>query len=111
MGCFGDWLWDSPLNSHKEIKMEETQETLMSYDKNLKAEKFRLVVKLKPNPKSLEQEKEKLIQNLCDFIEPLNLEQLQVMGRPRADFKDIIKSFCIMSYHGMSYRRAEKDSR
>ncbi len=46
---------------------------------------------------------------MCDFIEPLNFEQLQIIGRPKANFKDIIKSLCIMSYHGMSYRRTQSD--
>lgn len=67
------------------------------------------IIALRSNPKSLEQEKEKLIQNLCYFLEPLNFKQLQIIGRPKANFKDIIKSLCIMSYHGMSYRRAESD--
>ena len=64
---------------------------------------------LQKNIFSLENEKERFIQNLYDFIEPLNFEQLQIMGRPKANFKDIIKSLLIMSYHGMSYRRTQSD--
>lgn len=71
----------------------------------------RQVIALQPNRLTLEHEKEKFIQNLCDFIEPLNFEQLPVMGRPKKDFKDIIKALCIMSYNGMSYRRTQSDLR
>jgi transposase len=67
------------------------------------------VITLHTNKLTLENEKENFIQNLCDFIEPLNFEQLQVMGRPKAKFKDIIKAFCIMSFNGMSYRRTQSD--
>ena len=70
---------------------------------------FKPVIALQSSPNHLEQEKEKFINNMCDFIEPLNFEQLQVMGRPKANFKDIIKSLCIMSYNGMSYRRTQSD--
>ena len=72
---------------------------------------FKPIIALQKNKYTLEQEKEKFINNLCDFIEPLNFEQLQVMGRPKTNFKDIIKSLCIMSYHGMSYRRTQSDLR
>lgn len=48
---------------------------------------------------------------MCNFIEPLNFEQLQIMGRPKANFKDIIKALCIMSFNGMSYRRSQSDLR
>lgn len=67
------------------------------------------VIALQPNKLTLENEKKSFLINLCDFIEPLNFDQLQVMGRPKANFKDIIKSMCVMSYHGMSYRRAKSD--
>ena len=33
------------------------------------------------------------------------------MGRPKANFKDIIKALCMMSYNGMSYRRTQSDLR
>ncbi len=67
------------------------------------------VIALQKNSLTLEREKERFIKNLCNFIEPLNFEQLQIMGRPKANFKDIIKSLLTMSYHGMSYRRAQSD--
>ncbi|MBU2634636.1 MAG: transposase [Nanoarchaeota archaeon] len=67
------------------------------------------VIALQPNKLTLEHEKERFITNLCDFIEPLNFEQLQLMGRPKANFKDILKALCLMSYHGMSYRRTQTD--
>ena len=67
------------------------------------------VVRLQKNLLSLEHEKEKFIKNICNFVEPLNFEALQIMGRPRADFKDIVKALLIMSYNGMSYRRTQSD--
>jgi hypothetical protein len=76
-----------------------------------KENKFESVVILQKNTLTLEHEKERFITNLCDFIEPLNFEQLQVMGRPKANFKDIIKALCIMSFNGMSYRRTQSDLR
>jgi len=69
----------------------------------------RQVVALQPNKITLENEKENFIQNLCDFIQPLNFEQIQIMGRPKTNFKDIIKALCMMSYNGMSYRRTQTD--
>ena len=84
----------------------ETQERLLHNTRS-----FKPVVTLQKNELSLEQEIEKFIINMCDFIEPLNFEQLQVIGRPRADFKDIIKSLCMMSFNGMSYRRTQSDLR
>jgi len=76
----------------------ETQERLFHDVRS----NFKPVVALQPNKLTLEHEKEKFIHNLCDFIEPLNFEQLQIMGRPKANFKDILKALCIMSYNGMS---------
>ena len=67
------------------------------------------VIALQPNKLTLEHEKERFINNLCDFIEPLNFEQLQLMGRPKANFKDILKALCLMSYNRMSYRRTQTD--
>lgn len=84
----------------------EQQVKLQQFDKELFGKS---IVKLEPNRHSLELEKEKFIQNLCDFVEPLNFEQLQVMGRPRTNLKDIIKALCIMSFNGMSYRRTKSD--
>jgi hypothetical protein len=69
------------------------------------------VVRLQKNSLTLEYEKEKFIKNICNFIEPLNFESIQEMGRPRADFKDIVKAMLIMSYNGMSYRRTQSDLR
>lgn len=64
---------------------------------------------LQKNNFSLENEKEKFIKNVSNFIDPLNLETLQVMGRPKVDFKDIIKALLVMSYNGMSFRRTQSD--
>lgn len=68
-------------------------------------------IDLQINKLTLEHEKERFINNLCEFIEPLNFEQLQLMGRPKANFKDILKALCLMSYNGMSYRRTQTDLR
>lgn len=67
------------------------------------------IVDLQKNNFTLETEKQNFIQNLCDFVEPLDFEQLQLNGRPKSNFKDIIKSLCMMSYNGMSYRRTQTD--
>lgn len=84
----------------------------MEHQKTLFQDKEKTeAIRLQKNSLTLEYEKEKFIQNICNFIEPLNFEVLQVMGRPRADFKDIIKALLIMSYNGMSYRRTQSDLR
>lgn len=83
----------------------ETQERLFH------KEEQHSIIALQKNSLTLEHEKEIFINNLCDFIEPLNFEQLQVLGRPKANFKDIIKALCMMSYNGMSYRRTQSDLR
>jgi len=67
------------------------------------------VIALQKNKYSLEQEKEKFIANMCGFIGPLNFDQLQIMGRPKANFRDILKSILMMSFNGMSYRRTQSD--
>jgi len=83
----------------------DKQETLFQQE----ARQSQSVVKLQKNTLTLEKEKERFIQNLCNFLNPLNFEQIQMIGRPRSDFKDIIKSLLVMSYHGMSYRRTQSD--
>ena len=83
----------------------EQQEKLFEEQEN----QFKPVITLQRNSLTLEREKERFIQNLCDFIDPLNFEQLQIMGRPKANFKDIIKALGMMSYNGMSYRRTQTD--
>jgi len=75
---------------------------------NLRTEQTQ-VIALQLNKLTLEHEKENFITNLCDFIEPLNFEQLQLIGRPKTNFKDILKALCLMSYNGMSYRRTQTD--
>jgi len=85
----------------------DKQETLFQQ----KARQSQSVVRLQRNTLTLEREKERFIKNLCNFLDPLNFETIQVMGRPRADFKNIVKSLLIMSYNGMSYRRTQSDLR
>ena len=84
----------------------ESQKTLFQEEQLSKS-----VVRLQKNSLTLEYEKEKFIQNICNFVEPLNFEAMQVMGRPRADFRDVIKAILVMSYNGMSYRRTQSDLR
>lgn len=84
--------------------MEQQEKLFGEQRSNLKP-----AIALQPNKLTLEHEKENFIQNACNFIEPLNFEVLHIMGRPKADFKDIIKSLLIMSYHGMSYSRTQSD--
>ncbi len=86
----------------------EQQIKLRQFDKELFG---RAIVKLEPNKHSLELEKEKFIQNMCEFIDRLNFETLQLMGRPKSNFKDIIKSLLMMSFNSMSYRRTQSDLR
>ena len=89
--------------------MEEIQETLTSFDKNLRFENFRTLVKLKPNPKALEQEKRNFMDFMFSFIEEVDFEEDQCIGRPRFSIKDVIKSLLVMCYNGMSFRRTETD--
>lgn len=84
----------------------ERQLKLSQYDKSLFG---KAIIKLKPNSKSLEEEKGKFIDNICGFIDNLNFETIQMMGRPKADFKVIVKGLLMMSYHGFSYRRTMSD--
>jgi len=84
---------------------QEVQTTL------LQRREVRPSINLLKNPLSLEKEKEKFIQNLCNFLDPLNFDTFQLTGRPRTDFRDIVKSLLIMSYNGMSYRRTQSDLR
>lgn len=84
----------------------EQQISLRQYNKELFG---KTIVKLQPNLESLEDEKSKFISNMCDFIDRLNFETNQFLGRPKANFKDIIKGLLLMSYHGFSYRRTQSD--
>lgn len=83
----------------------EQQIKLWHYERNL----FRAQTKLEPNINSLQEEKKKFITNMCEFIDRLNLQTVQLLGRPKANFRDIIKSLLMMSYHGFSYRRTISD--
>jgi len=85
----------------------DKQETLFQQE----TKQSHLVVRLQKNTLTLEREKERFLKNLCNFLDPLNFETIQIMGRPRAGFKDIVKSLLVMSYNGMSYRRTQSDLR
>ncbi len=88
--------------------MEEIQNNLGMYDKTLKFEN-NLLLPLKLDKRALEREKLNLIDFSSSFIESINLEENQYVGRPRAHLKDIIKSLIIMSYNNLSYRRTQSD--
>jgi len=84
----------------------EIQRTLKQFERGYPQQSL---IELEKNPLYLEQEKKQFILNLCSFIDRLNLNPIQIIGRPRADFRDIIKSLLIMSYNSMSYRRTYSD--
>lgn len=67
------------------------------------------VTKLTPNKYSLEKEKMSFINAMSYFLDPLSFDTLHVTGRPKTDFKDIVKSLLVMSFNGMSYRRTQSD--
>lgn len=87
----------------------EEQDKLVNYDKDLKFENFRPLIKLKPNKKSLEEEKRKFLEVMSGFLDGMDFGINQYNGRPRFYLKDILKSLAVMSYNGMSYRRSESD--
>lgn len=87
----------------------DKQEDLGDYDENLKFENIPHLETLKPNPKSLEEEKRRFIETSCSIIDSMDFEGNQCNGRPRFYLKDILKSLVVMSYNGMSYRRTESD--
>lgn len=64
---------------------------------------------LTPNKRYLEEEKKRFLEVMFTFLDGTDLETEQFNGRPRFYIKDIIKSLLIISYNGMSYRRAESD--
>jgi hypothetical protein len=61
--------------------------------------------------KHLETEKKNLFLVLTWFFDNFveDIEYVVGRGRPAADYRDIIKSLLIMTYHGMSYRRCQSD--
>ena len=85
----------------------EQQKTLLQEERK----QIHSVIRTEKNILTLEREKERFLMNICNFLNPLNFDTIQLMGRPRADFKDIIKSLLVMSYNGMSYRRTQSDLR
>ncbi len=84
----------------------ETQLKLWKYESELIGRDF---AKLIPHPHSLEREKEMFISSLCSFVDSLNLDNIQLEGRPRSNMKDVLKSLLMMSFHGFSYRRTKSD--
>ena len=108
MGLTNARVYGTRASYSQEKNNMEQQLKLWKYEKELFG---RAVVSLEPNSNSLEQEKEKFIQNMSSFVDRLNFEVVQIVGRPKADFKAIIKGLLVMSYHGFSYRRALSDLR
>lgn len=102
---------DSFIFNPKEFREPEETRALVIY-KNIEEikepEKVELK-KLEKNKTTLEVEKEKFLKNLNIFINASKLDKEQFIGRPRAEFSDIIKCFLVMSFNSMSYRRSMSD--
>ncbi len=88
---------------------EEKQTDLFDFDKKFKFENFRPLVKLKKDKNSLQKEKKRFIESLYTILDGAEFDQCQINGRPRSEIKDVLKSLCMMSFNGMSYRRTEPD--
>jgi hypothetical protein len=88
---------------------EERQMGLFDFDKNMKFENFRPLIKLTKDKKSLQKEKKYFIDTLFVIMNGVQFDQCQINGRPRSEIKDVLKSLCMMSYNGMSYRRTIPD--
>ncbi len=87
----------------------ETKTILEKSCVDINSTKLKQLVSPIPNPNHLEQEKRKFFQFAMGFTELINIQNNQCSGRPRFDLQDIIKSLLVMSYNGMSYRRAQSD--
>ncbi|MFH1311090.1 MAG: transposase [Nanoarchaeota archaeon] len=62
-----------------------------------------------PKKKHLEDEKKDFIKIMSFFVDNIDIQEDQLLGRPRANLRDILKSLLIMSYHCWSYRRSMSD--
>jgi len=69
------------------------------------------IIQLRVKNNYLENEKDNLLINLCNLLDLFDFEKTDVKGRPRSNFRDILKTLCIMSYQGLSYRRIESEIR
>src|SRR3989338_2200219 len=85
-----------------------TQITPFDDERNLFKQGQQLV-QLELQENTLEREKFKFLRTTCEFIESINFDERRKVGKPQMPLKDIIKSILIMSYNGMSYRRAHSD--
>lgn len=99
-------LWLKELE--QEIENSERQTKLYAGDGEILT---RRVMPLEKNLKSLEYEKENFIKVMSDFIDRVAFEELQEIGRPRFNLKDIMKCLTLMSYSCQSYRRSQSDFR
>jgi len=86
--------------------VKETQQRLPSQDEEVGESSLPV---LKPKKKALETEKKDFKRTMHLFFDSQDFNQIQEYGRPRFSMEDILKSLCMMSYHGMSYRRAKSD--
>jgi len=100
--------WDIKKQWLKQLEDQERQTTLYAGDGEILNHR---VMPLDKNEKTLENETEKFIINICDFIDRVPIEKLQEYGRPRFNIRDIMKCLLAMSYNSMSYRRSESDFR
>lgn len=87
----------------------EIQKDLFNYPNNRKFRQNPELEELEADPKSLQKEKRKFVTILCQFIDSIDFEIKQDIGRPKANITEIMKCLGIMCYNGMSYRRAESD--
>ncbi len=92
----------------KQLENMEHQEKLYWGDGELLT---RRVIPIESNKRTLESEKQKFLKLMSEFVDRTILEQPDNEGRPKSDLRDIIKSLLVMSFNGMSYRRAESDLR
>lgn len=87
----------------------EIQNNLFDYSNKRTFKSKQKLVSLDAEPHSLEKEKRKFIQVLFQFIDSVDFEQKEEIGRPKKDIHDIVKCLGIMAYNGMSYRRSNSD--
>jgi hypothetical protein len=85
----------------------EIQKDLFNTEREFRTNKE--LKKLKPNCNYLGDERKKFRLYLSDLIDVIDFNQYQYRGRPSEKIQDIIKCLTIMSFEGISYKRAESD--
>jgi hypothetical protein len=94
------------LSRKVKVQKPDIQATIFNWHKPLKNEELE---PLELIPYHLELEKEGLLKSMSEIIDMLELEEPYLVGRPKFQISDIIKSLIIMSYHSWSYRRCMHD--